>query len=199
METVVGLVIKPVTETYSPGWIWFSRYEEEAEGSGSDCDLAEIPQSFGPGGIYRSIRFRLSVGDAAREQLEAATMEKIGQAGFEASGFLDYPYIDDLASDRFLAEPRTPERMRCRADLMARFLDASAKLFMDALTGPDANGLYHLESIPRMLCASPFSATRHLLCNMTNAPTPVFIDQAGNILPHPSGEVQVVITRNVQS
>jgi hypothetical protein len=108
---------------------------------------------------------------------------------------LNYPYIEDLASPRFLAEPRTQERERRRAGLHVSFLDATSKLFLDALTGPDDEGLYHVEQNAKAFANSSFTAVRHLLCNMTEAPTPIFVDEAGNILPHPSGEIQIVVPR----
>ena len=34
---------------------------------------------------------------------------------------------------------------------------------------------------------------RHLFCNMTNAPTPVWVDENENVLPNPSGEVVILV------
>jgi len=195
-ETLVGRVIAPVVQEFAPNWIWFSRYEEGADGSSLDSDLSKIPAWFGPNGFYRSVRFRVSIPAAIQGEFERNTMARIGESGYAATGFLDYFYVDDLASGRFMAGPATPERRRKRADLIARFLNASANLFIDALIGPDENGLYHIERNSHALCESFFSDVRHLFCNMTNAPTPVFIDKDGAVQPHPSGEIQIIIQRS---
>jgi hypothetical protein len=193
VETVLGGVVWPVTKQFPPLWYWFSRYEEGRQGSNTDCDLASIPASFGVRDIFRSVRFRYAIPAGIREEFEAEASALISSSGFAASGCLDYPYIEDLASPRFLAEPRTPERQLSRADLHAAFLHATSRLFMDALTGPDDKGLYRAEHNALTLCNSSFSAVRHLFCNMTEAPTPIFVDEAGNIKPHPSGEIQIVV------
>jgi hypothetical protein len=198
-ETVVGRVIAPVVQEFSPGWIWFSRYEEGPEASSLDSDISKIPMWIGPDGYYRSVRFRVSMAVAIQREFEQNTMERINDSGFAASGFLDYLSIDDLGSGRFIAEPGTLERRRKRADLMAGFLNASANLFIDALIGPDKDGLYHVERNSHALCGSFFSDVRHLFCNMTNAPTPVFIDKDGAVQPHPSGEIQVIMRRTYGS
>jgi hypothetical protein len=182
-----------MVESFHPDWIWFSRYEEGTEGSSYDCDLRKIPESFGPGGFYRSVRFRVSISPAIQQQFEQSTMAAIDSSGFKATGFLNYSHIDDLSGDRFLAEPRTEETKKRRAALIVRFLDASATLFMDAIIGPDEQGLYRLEQNAGARWGSSFLAIRHLFCNMTNAPTPVFINQQGEVQPHPSGEVQILI------
>jgi len=196
VETVVGRVIGPVVEAFSPTWIWFSRYCEGEDASNVDCDITQIPRWFGPNGFYRSVRFRVSIPTAIQEKFEEATMATIDESGFKASGFLHYPYINDLGGDRFIAEPRTHERRKHRADLMVEFLNASAKLFLHALLGPDEQGLYRLEHNADASLGSSFGVIRHLFCNMTNAPTPVFLDKNGKVKAHPSDEVQVLIEAN---
>jgi hypothetical protein len=196
VETVLGRVVKPVTEKFSPVWFWFSRYEEGRDGSNTDCEISKIPDSFRSAeDLYRSVRFRYCIPAAIQNNFEETTWSNMEASGFKASHFLNYPYIEDLASPRFLAEPRTEERQQRRADLHVSFLDATTKLFLDALTGPDDKGLYHVENNTKAFCNSSFTSVRHLLCNMTEAPTPIFVDEAGNILPHPSGEIQIIVPR----
>lgn len=190
VDTVVGCVIRPVVTSLEPHWFWFSRYEENKNDSGGDCDIRAIPEAFARDGFYRSVRFRFCVAEAVVEEFEKAALKLIDDAGWKVSGFLDYPYVDDLAADRFFGEPRNPARKKERAELMVRFLDASARLFFSALTGPDERGLYRLEH--NDCYGSSFAATRHLFCNMTNAPTPVHLDSEGKWKPAPNGEVQIL-------
>jgi hypothetical protein len=189
VETVVGRVIKPVVERHKPEWMWFSRYGEDKKGSSVDCDISKIPAHFCKNGLYRSVRFRACIDRGSQKEFEQETLERIHEAEFAVSGFIDYPYVDDLAHPRFLGEPRTPERKMCRAELMARYLDAGARLYFDALKGPDAGNFYELE--PNENFGSSFEAMRHLFCNMTNAPTPVWVDGDGVVQPNPLGEVMV--------
>jgi len=190
-ENVMGHVIKPIVEKFNPAWFWFSRYEEYAEGSANDTDLTQIPGSFCKDGLYRSVRFRMHSTPETQCALEPATLALIADAGFRAAGFLDYDYIYDLASGRFLGEPRTAERLQRRADLHARFLDATSRVYLDALLGPDENNCFVPE--PNSTYGSSFAAMRHLFCNMTNAPTPVWVDENENVLPNPSGEVVILV------
>jgi len=191
VETVLGRVVKPVVEKHHPEWFWFSRYEEYERESRGDCELSMIPATFSAGDVYRSVRFRVCIPAEARAALEEETTGLLNAAGFRASGFLDYAYIDDLAQPRFLGEPRTAERMEQRANLHARFLDATSRVFLDALHGPDANGYYRVEDNAHF--GSSFQAMRHLFCNMTNAPTPVWVDENEVAQPNPSGEVVILV------
>jgi len=191
VETVLGRVVKPVIGEFKPEWFWFSRYEEYEKQSQTDCDLSLIPASFRSEDIYRSVRFRVCVAVDTRQALEERTLELMSEAGYCASGFLDYAYIDDLAQPRFLGEPRTDERLVRRADLHARFLDATSRVFLDALLGPDEDGCYRVEE--NDCYGSSFSAMRHLFCNMTNAPTPVWVDENEVAQPNPSGEVVILV------
>ena len=79
----------------------------------------------------------------------------------------------------------------CRAELMGRYLDAAARLYFDALKAPGAGYSYELE--PNENFGSSFEGMRHLFCNMTNAPTPVFVNEDGAVQPNPSGEVVVTV------
>ena len=191
VETVVGRVIKPVVERHKPEWMWFSRYGEDKERSSVDCDISKIPTHFGKNGFYRSVRFRACIDRGSQKEFEQETLDRIREAEFAASGFIDYPYVDDLAHPRFLGEPRTPERKMCRAELMGRYLDAAARLYFDALKAPGAGNSYELE--PNENFGSSFEGMRHLFCNMTNAPTPVFVNEDGAVQPNPSGEVVVTV------
>ena len=191
VETVLGRVVKPVVEKYRTEWFWFSRYEEYERESRGDCDLSQIPETFRAEDIYRSVRFRVCIAAGTRPAMEEETTGLLEAAGFRASGFLDYPYVEDLAQPRFLGEPRTAERMKQRADLHARFLDATSRVFLDALQGPDKNDCYRVEENSHF--GSSFQAMRHLFCNMTNAPTPVWVDENEVAQPNPSGEVVILV------
>jgi hypothetical protein len=191
VENVVGRVIKPVVERHKPEWMWFSRYREGKQGSSVDCDISRIPDQFCTNGLYQSVRFRVCIDRGTQKRFEQEALQRIQEAEFAVSGFIDYPYVDDLAHPRFLGEPRTAERRLRRAELMARYLDASARLYFDALKGQDPANFYQLEANENF--DSSFEAMRHLFCNMTNAPTPVWVNGNGVVQPNPLGEVLVAV------
>jgi hypothetical protein len=75
-------------------------------------------------------------------------------------------------------ENRQPRRAERRAKLTIEFYWSISKLTIDALVGPDQDGRYRMESSddlannPR---GSTFQSFLHLFCNITNAPTDVYI------------------------
>ena len=187
----MGQIIKPVVEEFNPVWISFFRYGQDRNGSGEDCDITQIPETFGSSGLYRSVRFRVKHTNDGGEAFEASVMKRIDESDFKASGFLDFPFVADFGSDRFIGEPRTTERKAHRAELIAEFLNVGAKLFLHALIGPNENGFFHLEENAHF--GSSFEAIRHLFCNMTDAPTIVAVDSERRWLPNPIGEKQILI------
>lgn len=130
------------------------------------------------------MRFRFCVTEQARVAFEQRAEALIDANGYRVSDFRDYDYIADAGSNRFLGtESRQPGRDRQRADLTVRFYNAISKLVTDALVGPDEAGRFQLETNddriqnPR---GSIFQSPLHLFCNMTNAPTDVYLFQKGN-------------------
>ena len=125
------------------------------------------------------MRFRFCVTEQARVAFEQRAEALIDANGYRVSDFRDYDYIADAGSNRFLGtESRQPGRDRQRADLTVRFYNAISKLVTDALVGPDEAGRFQLETNddriqnPR---GSIFQSPLHLFCNMTNAPTDVYL------------------------
>jgi hypothetical protein len=173
-ETIIGRIIAPAVQQFegSLDWYWFTRYLAGADEAAEDCDLAAIPANFmhPEAGYYRSIRFRYSVSDEARGDFEERCRALIGEADCAISGFLDYPILDDLGGERHVEEPRTPERRKRRARLVAEHYCSVAKLILDSLKGPDEDGRYHLPHHEHFSGESPFQAFHHIFCNATDVP-----------------------------
>src|SRR5437762_3777787 len=146
-ETVIGRIIRPVVQEFpSLEWFWFSRYGEDKQGSGGDCDIAAIPDAFATNGIYCSVRFRYSIPPADAPAFQQRCAELIVAAACRISDFRDYIYLDDLAWKRFLGGSYTPERREQRAIRMAEFLCATSRFVIDTLHGPDAAGRFTQET-----------------------------------------------------
>ena len=205
MENVVGRVIRPAIDGRTLVWLWFSRYGGGRDISLGDTDLSAIPDAFNHGTqeipSWRSVRFRIACDAALLPALEEAVIGLINSNDYWASSFLDYPWIDDLAADRFLGEPRTSARRVARAQLMGHFLGAAANLYLSALEGPDENLQFRQESnsdVYPWAAGSVFEPMRHLFVNMTGAPTQVAVE-GQNVQPHPLGERQVLFRRQPQT
>jgi len=173
-ETVIGRIVAPCVQQFegSLDWYWFTRYVSGADEAAGDCDLAAIPANFmhRETGYYQSMRFRYAVQDEARADFEERCRALIGDAGCAISGFLDYPILDDLGGARHVEQPRTQQRRERRAQLVAEHYCSIAKLILDALKGPDADGRYHLPHHEPFTGETPFQAFHHIYCNATDVP-----------------------------
>jgi hypothetical protein len=204
VENVVGKVIAPERKSRSVEWFWFSRYAEDSSGSSGDCDLHRIPADYNHNhdpqgnGYWRSVRFRFAIGEPHRYSFERRIQRRIDNNSYAASGFLPYPYINDLAATRMIAPPRNRERLRTRARLMAKALHSMALIFIDCLQS-NSSGDFFQEQVPdySMGLGCSMEPLRHLLVNLTSAPTQVFVNRRaeGSLepRPHPYGEPQVWI------
>jgi hypothetical protein len=205
VENVVGRVISPVVRAAAPSWYWFSRYGENRVDSSVDCNFGEIPPEYehkmaGSEGLWRSVRFRVAIRASDLTDFEGRTLELLNQHNYSASGFIDYLWIDDLAAERILAEPRTQERKVVRAKLVAAYLHAASEVFIDALREPDDNGQFRQEKNESYSfgCGSSLEPLRHLFVNMTNAPTQIFFSEdtgQRRLLPHILGEPQIIFSQ----
>jgi hypothetical protein len=187
-ETLIGRVFRPLTQEFENylQWFWFSRYGSGEGGDSGDCNISSIPdeykQPLQPGGdpFHRSMRFRFSVPDDKMcTAFEGRAMELLPQYGYRVSDFREYDHVNDAGRDRFLGvENRQAGRAEQRALLTTDFYCVTSKLVIDALVGPDASGRFRMESNddqsnnPRR---STFQSLLHLFCNITNAPTDVYV------------------------
>jgi hypothetical protein len=181
VETLLGHVVKPLVEKRGGlEWFWFSRYGAPRSDSG-DCDITQIPESFAwDDGLYRSLRFRYCLSDNSQSSFEADAGGRITIVGCKISDFRDFPHLDDLANRRFLGGDFTEARRQERAELLARFLCATGCLMLHALTGPDAQGSFQLETNQdqhQNPHGNTFESIHHLFCNITDVPLRVLVSQ----------------------
>ena len=191
-ETLIGRVFRPLTAAFADqlDWFWFSRYGSPAADSG-DCDIARIPAEYTPqqqpgaDGYHRSMRFRYAIGDDRQAAFEQRAQQMILEQGYRISDFRPYDFVADTGGNRLLGvENRQPGRAEQRALLVTEFYAATSRLVIDALVGPDGNGRYRLETNddrhqnPR---GSTFQSLLHLFCNITNAPTDVYVFQKAGL------------------
>lgn len=185
-ETLIGRVFCPLTNEFTDTlvWFWFSRYGAPATDSG-DCNIAVIPdeykQPLQPGGerVHRSMRFRFNIADDRQAEFERRASELIEQGRYAISDFSDYSYIGDIGNNRFLGvENRQPGRAEQRAVLATNFYWVISRLVIDTLVGPDEHGRFRIETNDDLMQnprGSTFQSLLHLFCNITNAPTDVYI------------------------
>lgn len=180
-ETVIGRIIAPAIRKLeaSLDWYWFTRYVATSEEDSGDCDITRIPQDFMDTETrrYKSVRFRYSVADDAQADFEDACRTAIGDERCAISDFLPYAILDDLGGPRHVEEPRTQERRERRAQLVVENYCSVAKLILDALRGPDADGRYHLPHHEPFTGETPFQAFHHIYCNATDVPLHVRLIQ----------------------
>jgi len=184
-ETIVGAIIAPaISQEQNLEWFWFSRYDCTALADAGDCDIRDIPQGFlnPQNQFYRSIRFRYSITEEARQSFENRIQSQIANHGCWISDFLDYPFLEDLGGDRHIGGERTHDRRQHRAQLVGKLYQAISELVIDALVGPDKEGRYQAENNDDSLnnpLGSTFESLHHLFCNITDVPTRVLISQMG--------------------
>ena len=183
-ETVLGAIIAPaIPQTQNLEWFWFSRYVCTALADAGDCDIHGIPQGFldHQNQFFRSIRFRYSITEEARQAFEDRIQSQIANHGCWISDFRDYPFLEDLGGDRHIGGERTDVRRQRRAQLVAKLYQAISELVIDALVGPDEQGRYRAEHNDNSQnpLGSSFESLHHLFCNITDVPTRVLISQMG--------------------
>jgi hypothetical protein len=178
-DTLLGRVVAELAQDPALGWFWFSRYSDAPGGDDGDCDVSQLPDSYlwrvrGVGVQHRSVRFRyaLLLDEVAR--FETAAGPAIAEAGAHITDFRDYAWVDDLASPRFLGDGATDTTPARRAELMVQFLHATARLALDCLDGPDADGRYRPEGNSMM--GSSLRTPLHLFWNATLVPVVVPVD-----------------------
>lgn len=186
-ETLIGRVFRPLTKEFadSLSWFWFSRYGVAADDSG-DCDVSSIPEDYkhplAPGGspFHRSMRFRFNISDRDRAIVfESRAEELIRESGYRISDFRNYEFVGDTGNNRFLGvENRGTKRAEQRALAVTSFYHAVSMLVIDALVGPDRTGRFRMETnddLGQNPRGSTFQSLLHLFCNITNAPTDVYV------------------------
>ena len=197
-ETVIGRIIKPVVANFLDAlkWYWFTRYVQPPEGDTGDCNFDQIPQDFihPQSGLHKSIRFRYAVNDDTCEAFEEQCRELIENVGCAISDFRTYPILEDLGGERHLEEPRTPERVENRANLVVANYHSIAALILDALIGPDEEGHFLLphHHIADPQQETPFRVLHHIFCNASDVPlyVPLIHNVPGNMQNGPKQEVQ---------
>lgn len=183
-EAVIGGIIAPlVRDELSPRWFWFSRYDCSPEMDSGDCDISKIPTDFmvPSNRHFRSVRFRYSVPEEARQAFEDRCLFFIRNVGCAISHFLPYDFLGDLGGARHLGGERTEPRQQCRARLVAEVYQAISRVVIDALVGPDLQGRYQVEQndSPENPLGCSFESIHHLFCNITNVPLRVLISKMG--------------------
>jgi hypothetical protein len=186
-ETLIGKVFRPLTKEFADSldWFWFSRYAQNADDSG-DCDVSQIPEDFkrppilGGTPSHRSMRFRFKISDSAKNAAFESRAEKlIRDSGYSISDFRDYAFVEDAGNNRFLGtENRGTGRAEQRALAVTRFYHAVSLLVIDALVGPDREDRFKIETnddLGQNPRGSTFQSLLHLFCNITDAPTDVYV------------------------
>ncbi len=209
-ETLIGKLIRPLTEEFAEhlDWFWFSRYGPSADDSG-DCDIARIPIEYKQApdrdnaGFHRSLRFRYAIDNEWQVPFEQRALQLITENSYCISDFRPYDFIGDTGNNRFLGnENRLPGRARQRAVLVTQFYMVISRLVIDALVGPDPSNRFRIETNDDLIqnpAGSTFQSLLHLFCNITKAPTDVYVfrKEGLNILgfgtyiyppPPPSGD-----------
>ncbi len=198
MENLVGCILAPLVSQNNLTWFWFSRYVTDVSDSG-DCAIAQIPGDFvfSPGNFYKSLRFRFSIKTEAQDAFEANLTQAINDTGACISDIRDYELIDDVASDRFLGDPRSYERRQKRANLVVHHFLSTSRLFIDCIQGPNQHGYFFLESDPNSgqnPHGSIFESVHHIFCNQTDVPLSVLVSQTtvGTYWSPPQGQVDTI-------
>jgi len=203
VESVVGKIIAPVVNTPHIHWFWFSRYGEDKGGSSEDCNLDHIPPEYNHdldpthNGLWRSIRFRYAVVAMRCSQVEKKILCLLAKSDYAASCCLPYHWSDDLASDRMLVPPHSRQRKLKRARGMAKALHGAAEVFIDCLQQAPSGQFFQEKNSYIWGFGSSMEPLRHLLVNMTGAPTQVVVQSNPNnsLVPrgHLLGEPQVIV------
>lgn len=168
-ETFAGTKLIPLIEKNYFKRFWFSRY--------------------GAVGSNKNILFRFEVDGLPSVESDIKGL----LSEFPNSSYDDYDYATDIGkghNSRFLGINRHQQDPSKRGDIAFDFLHASARLFLDCITGPDESGYWKLEpeTTSGYSLESSMEQFHHLFCNLTGAPT--FIA----IVTHPNQNGKQVMT-----
>lgn len=167
-STLLGRVVRPAVRSASGlDWFWFTFYGPKSEDE--DSEFLKLPREVRPGGKVRYLRLRWRTVDIHAAAF-IARIEAAASAEGCAALTTKYSPADDVGSDRFALETTTADVRRERADLVTRFLHASALLVLHTLAGPDEGGRHHFEHNPNANASSSLFAPRHLFSNMGSLP-----------------------------
>jgi hypothetical protein len=174
-ETLLGSVVRPLVADPSPlEWFWFSRYVAD-RGPGADvgsCEIDTIPSVyFNPQGYHRSLRLRYALPTDESQTFEKRARELIAAANAAVSDFRPWNMLGDLGGDRFVGEPRSPDRRERRARLIVDFLHSVSTLTLDCLVETDGGRwTFEANDDRNSPNGSSFESPLHLFCNMTDVP-----------------------------
>jgi hypothetical protein len=157
-ESFVGQHLRSLLEGPSIRRFWFSRYGL-------------------PGNYTVKLRFEMQ----ENELIPLSVNALIGKFGLAEDGFVDYIFADDIGygeKSRFIGSESRSNRNQ-RGNLAFDFVHASAKLFLDCLSGPDRDGYYwrEREMESHFNFQTPLEQYHHLFCNLTGTPTFVTLAQ----------------------
>jgi hypothetical protein len=186
VEQILGTTVKPVYEQYPDDirWMWVTRYvkpyDEEHPPGGSP-----LPKTFRLGRYCRYIWFRVSVARDSRQEILSRALRLATDAGCHThpEGWIDFPIVADLGSNRFIRAQAVQHERARRAELVVRFVDATVKLMLDLLTKAE-DGSWHFEpsTHDQNPKGSVFESVHHLFCNATQVPTTVLLSEADSEL-----------------
>ena len=179
VETLAGKIIGPLTTQFPEVLFWFSRYGDYRAGSSEDTDLTNMPNGFEQNGIFRSVRFRYWLtSEGERDAFETQLSQLIAKADCWIYDCRLYPDLVDLAKKRFCGGDFSDGRREQRRQLVAVFNNATCKLFMHMLAGPDSIGEFRLEENEdkqQNPNGSTFESIHHIFCNITEPPLEVLV------------------------
>ena len=144
---------------------------------------------YGTVGHGKHILFRFETDDLPAIEPYITALQASFSPGRD--GYTDYDYAGDLGrgeQSRLLGDNIRHQDPARRGDIAFDFLHASARLLLDCLTGPDADGYFQLEpeTSSGFSVETSLEQFHHLFCNMTCVPTYMVIAAHPN---HPDGEV----------
>lgn len=187
--TLLGRVVGPLlAEAHCLNWFWFTQYVQPREPGADwgDCCARMIPDSFRwDDGNFRSLRLRFQGAAAAVAALEADGQLLLQDNGCMNTDWRPYSLVGDLGGRRFGGDAHGRGNELIRARLLVSFLHASARLVLDTLVGPDANGQYAFEANSSALnpWGTAWQSIHHLVCNVSNlAERPAEIKLAGRVV-----------------
>lgn len=165
-ESFLGNEILPIVEACPLKRFWFTRYRDAR----------------GP-----FIKFRFEADDLAC--VEPKIQDLLARFKPTDDGYGDYDYAGDIGEgeqSRFLGKnTRNPNKQR-RGDIAFDMLHGAARLTLDCLSGPDANGYFRLEErTDGFSLQVTMEQFHHLFCSVTGPPTCVGEISHPRMLPTP--------------
>ncbi len=153
-ESFVGNHLLPIIQSAPLKRFWFTRY--------------------GGVGGKKWILFRFECDDPAEMQPYVDQLLEAFPLG--GSGYGDYDVASDIGEwegSRFLGANGRHHDKKRRGELAFDFLHAAARLYLDALAGPDAGGYFvrEPETTSGFSQETSLEQFHHLFCNMTGVPS----------------------------